>query len=87
MTDDRPRTTDLAGYRVECMPAVERSLLTTLLPDPERDEADTKLTPEEELLRELVNLAVTIRDDGQVNPITVVDVSQGATHLYRIEEQ
>lgn len=59
--------------------------LLELLPDPERDEADTKLTPEEELLRELVNLAVTIRDDGQVNPITVVDVSQGATRLYRIE--
>ena len=59
--------------------------LLELLPDPERDETDTKLTPEEELLRELVNLAVTIRDDGQVNPITVVDVSQGATRLYRIE--
>ena len=59
--------------------------LLELLPDPERDETDTKLTPEEELLRELVNLAVTIRDDGLVNPITVVDVSQGATRLYRIE--
>jgi hypothetical protein len=59
--------------------------LLELLPDPERDESDTKLTPEEKLLRELVNLAVTIRDDGQVNPITVVDVSQGATRLYRIE--
>jgi ParB-like chromosome segregation protein Spo0J len=59
--------------------------LFELLPDPERDETDTKLTSEEELLRELVNLAVTIRDDGQVNPITVVDVSQGATRLYRIE--
>lgn len=59
--------------------------LLELLPDPERDETDTKLTPEEELLRELINLAVTIRDDGQVNPITAVDVSQGATRLYRIE--
>ena len=39
-----------------------------LLPDPEQeDEGDIKHTPEEELLRELVNLAVTIRDDGQVN--------------------
>jgi len=60
--------------------------LLELLPDPDKDdEADTKLTPEEELLRDLVNLAVTIRDDGQVNPITVIDVTQGATRLYRIE--
>ena len=57
-----------------------------LLPDPDRDdEADTKLTPEEALLRDLVNLAVTIRDDGQVNPITVVDMTQGVSRLYRIE--
>ncbi len=33
----------------------------------------------------LVNLAATIRDDGQVNPLTVVDVTQGVTRLYRIE--
>ena len=39
------------------------------------------LSPEEQLLRDLVNLAMTIRDDGQVNPLTVVDVSQGATRL------
>jgi hypothetical protein len=37
------------------------------------------------LLRDLVNLALTIRDDGQLNPLTVVDVSQGVTRLYRIE--
>jgi len=61
------------------------SNLLELLPDPDRDEADVKLTPEEELLRDLVNLAVTIRDDGQVNPITVIDVTQGVTRLYRIE--
>lgn len=61
------------------------SNLLELLPDPDRDEADAKLTPEEELLRDLVNLAVTIRDDGQVNPITVIDVTQGVTRLYRIE--
>jgi ParB-like chromosome segregation protein Spo0J len=61
------------------------SNLLELLPDPERDEADTKFTPEEDLLRDLVNLAVTIRDDGQVNPITVIDVTQGVTRLYRIE--
>jgi len=28
---------------------------------------------------------VTIRDDGQVNPLTVVDISQGVTRLFRIE--
>ncbi len=59
-----------------------------LLPDAENeqdDEADVKLSPEEVLLRDLVNLAVTIRDDGQVNPLSVVDASQGVTRLYRIE--
>lgn len=58
-----------------------------LLPDPERDtdEVDMKLTSEEKLLSDLVNLAVTIRDDGQVNPITVIDVSQGVSQLFRIE--
>jgi hypothetical protein len=59
-----------------------------LLPDADdkrEDEADTKLSPEEQLLRDLVNLAVTIRDDGQVNPLTVIDMSQGVTRLYRIE--
>jgi hypothetical protein len=57
-----------------------------LLPDTEseNDEPD-KLSPEEETLRDLVNLAVTIRDDGQVNPLTVVDMTQGVTRLYRIE--
>ncbi|MCA0455347.1 MAG: hypothetical protein LCI00_15325 [Chloroflexi bacterium] len=43
------------------------------------------LSPEEQLVRDLVNLAVTIRDDGQVNPLTVVDATQGVTRLYRIE--
>lgn len=58
-----------------------------LLPngDDEREETTTVLSPEETLLRDLVNLAVTIRDDGQVNPLTVVDVSQGVTRLFRIE--
>ncbi len=41
--------------------------------------------PEEQFLRDLVNLAITIRDDGQVNPLTVVDVSQGVTRQFRIE--
>jgi len=49
------------------------------------DESNVSLTPEEQLLRDLVNLAVTIRDDGQVNPLTVVDASQGVTRLFRIE--
>lgn len=57
-----------------------------LLPNPEDDSDGTiALSPEEQLLRDLVNLAVTIRDDGQVNPLTVVDVSQGVTRLFRIE--
>src|SRR5690606_37100102 len=47
-------------------------------PDDESDEAlAVHLSPEEQLLHDLVNLAITIRDDGQVNPLTVVDVSQG----------
>jgi hypothetical protein len=61
--------------------------LLELLPNPDRDDDDkeVKLTPEEELLRDLTNLAVTIRDDGQVNPLTVVDVTQGVSRMYRIE--
>jgi len=57
-----------------------------LLTQPEgENETTSELSPEETLLRDLVNLAVTIRDDGQVNPLTVVDVSEGVSHLYRIE--
>jgi hypothetical protein len=59
-----------------------------LLPNPD-DESDEEqsgnLSPEEQLLHDLVNLAITIRDDGQVNPLTVVDVSQGVTQQFRIE--
>ncbi len=59
-----------------------------LLPNPD-DESDedpsVHLSPEEQLLRDLVNLAITIRDDGQVNPLRVVDVSQGVTQQFRIE--
>ena len=61
------------------------SNLLELLPDPEREEEGISLTPEEILLRELVTLAVTIHQDGLVNPITVVDMTQGVTRLYRIE--
>ena len=53
--------------------------------DEKGDEHIFVLSPEEQLLLDLVNLAVTIRDDGQVNPLTVVDVSQGVTRLFRIE--
>ena len=53
--------------------------------DEGEDEVEVRLSPEENLLRDLVNLAITIRDDGQVNPLTVVDVSQGVTRLFRIE--
>ncbi len=59
-----------------------------LLPNPDEDtDEPTKLSisPEEVLLTDLVTLAITIRDDGKVNPLTVVDVSQGATQQFRIE--
>lgn len=40
-------------------------------PDDEGDEDQSvHLSPEEQLLHDLVNLAITIRDDGQVNPLT-----------------
>ncbi len=59
-----------------------------LLPNAD-DESDgdeaSNLSPEEQLLRDLVNLAITIRDDGQVNPLTVIDISQGVTQQFRIE--
>jgi hypothetical protein len=64
------------------------SSVLELLPrsdDDSEETPDVQLSPEEQLLRDLVNLAVTIRDDGQVNPLSVVDVSQGVTRLYRIE--
>jgi hypothetical protein len=53
--------------------------------DESSDDQDPKLSPEETLLRDLVNLVVTIRDDGQVNPLTVVDVSEGVMRQFRIE--
>jgi hypothetical protein len=59
-----------------------------LLPNPNDDgdeDQSVHISPEEQLLRDLVNLAITIRDDGQVNPLTVVDVSQGVTQQFRIE--
>ena len=54
-------------------------------PDDESEQDLPPLSPEEQLVHDLVNLAITIRDDGQVNPLTVVDVSQGVTRQFRIE--
>jgi ParB-like chromosome segregation protein Spo0J len=58
-----------------------------LLGNPEDDNATepSALTPIEGFLRDLTNLAVTIRDDGQVNPLTVVDASDGGIQKFRIE--
>ncbi len=39
--------------------------------DDRPDSPDVKLTPEESLLRDLVSMALTLRDDGLVNAITV----------------
>lgn len=61
------------------------NMLDLLVQSEEESDVSGELSPEERLLRDLVNLAVTIRDDGQVNPLTVVDVSEGVSHLYRIE--
>ena len=62
--------------------------LLDLLPNPD-DETEpdqkSKISPEEILLTDLVNLALTIRDDGQVNPLTVVDVTEGVSRQFRIE--
>ncbi|MBE2267714.1 MAG: ParB N-terminal domain-containing protein [Anaerolinea sp.] len=54
-------------------------------PEDESEEDAPRFSPEEQLVRDLVNLAITIRDDGQVNPLTVVDVTHGVTRQYRIE--
>ena len=54
-------------------------------PDDENEQDLPPLSPEEQLVHDLVNLAITIRDDGQVNPLTVVDVSEGVTRQFRIE--
>ena len=58
-----------------------------LLGNPEDENAPepSALTPTEQLVRDLTNLAVTIRDDGQVNPLTVVDASDGGIQKFRIE--
>jgi hypothetical protein len=60
--------------------------VTDLLSSAEDEKAETPiLTHEEQLVKDLVNLAITIRDDGQVNPLTVINVSEGTSIQYRIE--
>ena len=54
-------------------------------PDDESAPEPSALTPTEHLVRDLTNLAVTIRDDGQVNPLTVVNTSDGGIQRFRIE--
>jgi len=44
-----------------------------------------QLTPLEQDLHDLTNLAMTLRSNGQVNPLTIVDCSEGAMPNYRIE--
>ena len=56
-----------------------------LLPGSEAEADPQAQTPEEETLRELVQLAATLEADGQVNPLTVVALAAGTMPLYRIE--
>jgi hypothetical protein len=49
------------------------------------DVGDLQYSLEEELLRDLVQLAMTLQDDGQVNPLTVVNISEGVMVQYVIE--
>jgi hypothetical protein len=63
-----------------------------LLGDLQADESEASeeaavstFSTEEQLLHDLVQLASTLQDDGQVNPLTVVNVSQGVTTQYMIE--
>jgi hypothetical protein len=51
--------------------------------DDAKDERE--LTPIERDLHDLANLALTMRSDGQVNPLTIVDCSEGVMPSYRIE--
>jgi hypothetical protein len=59
--------------------------LLDLLTSAEDATEDVALTPPERDLRELTNLAVTLRQDGQVNPLTIVDRTEGAMPSYIIE--
>ena len=59
--------------------------LFDLLTSAEDAKEDVNLTPPERDLRDLTNLAVTLRQDGQVNPLTIVDRTEGAMPSYIIE--
>ncbi|MBZ0308197.1 MAG: ParB/RepB/Spo0J family partition protein [Anaerolineae bacterium] len=51
----------------------------------QEDESPLELTPMESDLRDLTNLALTLRNDGQVNPLTIVDATEGVVPNYMIE--
>lgn len=51
----------------------------------EEESEKTALSPEETLLHDLVQLAFTLQNDGQVNPLTVVDMSDGVQRQFVIE--
>jgi len=59
--------------------------LLDLLISAEDAKEDVNLTPPECDLRDLTNLAVTLRQDGQVNPLTIVDRTEGVMPSYIIE--
>jgi len=58
-------------------------LVTT--PEDENAEAPSDLAPEEKTLRDLLHLAVTLHQDGQVNPLTVIQIQQGIMQHFIIE--
>jgi hypothetical protein len=60
------------------------NLLDLLMSGEDIEEA-SHLTPQEQDLRDLTNLALTLRQDGQVNPLTIVDRSYGSMPQYTIE--
>lgn len=59
--------------------------LLDLLTSLEDAKEEVNLPPPERDLRDLTNLAVTLRQDGQVNPLTIIDCTQGAMPSYLIE--
>jgi Trp operon repressor len=51
----------------------------------EASSSEADYSVEEVLLRDLVQLAITLQGDGQVNPLTVVNISEGVMTQYVIE--
>jgi hypothetical protein len=51
----------------------------------EASSSEADYSVEEVLLRDLVQLAITLQGDGQVNPFTVVNISEGVMTQYVIE--